>query len=481
MPEPCRQEDAKSRGGSSALRKSGRSRLSRRSYAVGVYNTHRMSETSFLAKGLALLGRWFHLSPIASPPKPQTAPIATSGLQSIASRRVPPSNGAGTPFQEGDVQPVPPGELSCNALRQLRSVFIVALGRSGSSQLLRVLNSIPGYRISGETDNAWIHLARFARGVGSGDAAAWRKQTRLPICETWPAYGERVSVRAARAKAGCRHRVGRRHREAAAIARSIARSPACRDAQRWSLAAENCQRPETRALCASSSKVRLECPLACNTCWLARHMPLTLDNGGACQLRRLLLALHNPAPHARVFGFKEIYSPFVRHSSDELFHNGVSFLRYLFPHAKFIFHWRANSSRIAISDFWRREPSGTSVYRFEHAIAQYQKYVRTNPDHAFATTLEGITSKGLVDFKNARAKQQGLVGNQLQELFHFLEEPLTPEIAAIAHEHLNLLDWSEEVHTRRVPVTLPNGTVVYQHRSYAFATAKTRDKSRTKV
>ena len=473
-----------------------------------------MSETSFLAKVSALLGRWFHLSPIASPPKPQTAPIATSVLQSrpasatpelrtaqpgaargatvaraarrpshrggIASRRVPLSKGAGTPFQEGDVQPVPPGELSCNALRQLRSVFIVALGRSGSSQLLRVLNSIPGYRISGETDNAWMHLARFARGVGSGEAAAWRKQT-LPICETWPAYGERVSVRAARAKAGCRHRVGRRHREAAAIARSIARSPACRDAQRWSLAAENCQRPETRALCASSSKVRLECPLACNTCRLARNMPLNLDNAGACQLRRLLLALHNPAPHARVFGFKEIYSPFVRHSSDELFSNGVSFLRYLFPQAKFIFHWRANSSRIAISDFWRREPSGTSVYRFERAIAQYQKYVRTNPDHAFATTLEGITSKDLVDFKNARAKQQGLVGNQLQELFQFLEEPLTPEIAAIAHEHLNLLDWSEEVHTRRVPVTLPNGTVVYQHRSYAFATAKTRDKSQTKV
>ena len=120
------------------------------------------------------------------------------------------------------------------------------------------------------------------------------------------------------------------------------------------------------------------------------------------------------------------------------------------------------------------------MYRFERAIAQYQKYVRANPDHAFTTTLEGITSKDLVGFKNSRTKQQGLVGNQLQELFHFLEEPLTPEIAAIAHEHLNLLDWSEEVHTRRVPVTLPNGTVVYHYRSYAFATAKTRDKVKPK-
>ena len=188
--------------------------------------------------------------------------------------------------------PTPPGELSCSALRQLRSVFIVALGRSGSSQLLRVLNSIPGYRISGETDNAWMYLARFARGVGSGNVAAWRKQ-KLPICETWPAYGERVSVRAASGKAECRSMVGRRHREAAAI------TAACRNAQHWSLAAKNCQRPETRALCASSSKVRLDCPLACGTCQLARKLPLNVDSGGTCQLRRLLLALHNPAPRAR--------------------------------------------------------------------------------------------------------------------------------------------------------------------------------------
>ena len=39
---------------------------------------------------------------------------------------------------------------------------MIALGRTGSTHLLRVLNSVPGYRISGETDNAWIHMGWFA-------------------------------------------------------------------------------------------------------------------------------------------------------------------------------------------------------------------------------------------------------------------------------------------------------------------------------
>ena len=44
------------------------------------------------------------------------------------------------------------------------------------------------------------------------------------------------------------------------------------------------------------------------------------------------MAVHNPAPHARVFGFKEIYSPFVRRpiaAADVLTH-GVGFVRDLF-------------------------------------------------------------------------------------------------------------------------------------------------------
>ena len=50
----------------------------------------------------------------------------------------------------------------CSTLSQMQCVFILALGRTGSTHLLRLLNSIPGYRISGETDNAWIHMGWFA-------------------------------------------------------------------------------------------------------------------------------------------------------------------------------------------------------------------------------------------------------------------------------------------------------------------------------
>ena len=38
--------------------------------------------------------------------------------------------------------------------------------------------------------------------------------------------------------------------------------------------------------------------------------------------------------------------------------------------------------------------------------------------------------------------------------------------------HLHLRDWSEETHARRVRVELPNGTVVYETRSYAWATSE---------
>lgn len=51
---------------------------------------------------------------------------------------------------------------SCMAIAELPCVFVVALGRTGSSHLLRVLNAIDGYRLSGETDNAWIYMGWFA-------------------------------------------------------------------------------------------------------------------------------------------------------------------------------------------------------------------------------------------------------------------------------------------------------------------------------
>ena len=139
------------------------------------------------------------------------------------------------------------------------------------------------------------------------------------------------------------------------------------------------------------------------------------------------MLLHNPAPRARVFGFKEIYSPFVRDptATDEVLTHGVQFLRTLFPRARFIFHVRRNLSRAADSDFWRRDWRGRDgrimaqppersvrLSRISRAAARYRAYVREHPDHAFATTLEGLT-----DNRDASGELAGL--------FRFLGEPLT--------------------------------------------------------
>ena len=95
-----------------------------------------------------------------------------------------------------------------------------------------------------------------------------------------------------------------------------------------------------------------------------------------------------------MFGFKEIYSPFVRRPDalPELIEHGVSSLRMLFPRAKFIFHWRENVSRISSSDFWRGEQH--VVGHFQRVIGLYRTYAEQHADHAFCTTIEGIGSKG---------------------------------------------------------------------------------------
>ena len=59
---------------------------------------------------------------------------------------------------------------TCAEIASLPCVFIVALGRTGSTHLLRILNAIPGYRVTGETDNAWIYLGwwQAAQGASAG-------------------------------------------------------------------------------------------------------------------------------------------------------------------------------------------------------------------------------------------------------------------------------------------------------------------------
>ena len=248
----------------------------------------------------------------------------------------------------------------CSTLSQMQCVFILALGRTGSTHLLRLLNSIPGYRISGETDNAWIHMGWFAHTLQL------------------------------QAQAQARAR-GRRQSGGALSA--------------------------------------------------ADEGNLTL-----CAVRRLMLQVHNPSPHARVFGFKEIYSPFVRRPTllGEVFTHGISYVRRLFPRAKFIFHWRNNLTRIVDSDFWRGDRS-QNTSNFLTVVHQYRDYVAAHPDHAYFTTIEGINQK----------RSPRLTG-----LFQFLGEELTPELRRLASRRLALHDWAEQTHVRR----FKNGTT----RRFAF-------------
>jgi len=66
----------------------------------------------------------------------------------------------------------------CLAMSQLPCVFLIALGRTGSSHLLRLLNGIDGYRLSGETDNAWIYMGWFAGA--RANARAYASERRGP-------------------------------------------------------------------------------------------------------------------------------------------------------------------------------------------------------------------------------------------------------------------------------------------------------------
>lgn len=88
---------------------------------------------------------------------------------------------------------------ACVALSQLPCVFIVALGRTGSTHIQRVINSIPGYRISGETDNAWIYMGWYARaeatannGAAVADTSGQRRQAKhVDLSQTDTACGIR--------------------------------------------------------------------------------------------------------------------------------------------------------------------------------------------------------------------------------------------------------------------------------------------------
>ena len=54
--------------------------------------------------------------------------------------------------------------LTCERMAAWPCVFIVSFGRTGSTHILKILNSIKGYRLTGETRDAWIYLGWYANG-----------------------------------------------------------------------------------------------------------------------------------------------------------------------------------------------------------------------------------------------------------------------------------------------------------------------------
>ena len=396
----------------------------------------------------------------------------------------------------------------CDALASERAVFIVALGRSGSSHLLHLLNAIPGYRVSGETENAWLHLARHARAAPNPAAAAvpgWPSlnASTLPRCETWEPFSERAGARALRLEAECQRVLDNMCEDNIPCREKKRRfNKVCKEARKVNLAAHRCHAEVTPQACRSSASVALDCPVACGTCRPGGASPYA-DAAQLCAARRLFLAAHNPPPRASVFGFKEIYSPWIRRADvgggvqlsdalDEVIDGGVDFLRGLWPKAKFIFHARRNLTRVAASDFWRDADAcdAACARRFERVVARYRAYAWRNPQHAMFTTIEGLTSPLRSWRETSRSCALRLVQSaggtsragsvdatdcleaDLGRLFRWLGEELTTSLRSTAISHLHLRDWSEETHARRVRVELPNGTVVYETRAYAFATSE---------
>jgi hypothetical protein len=82
-------------------------------------------------------------------------------------------------------------------------VFIVTYGRSGSTLLMGLLNSIPGYLLRGENDGAVYHLYRF-HSTCTRRKRRLRRRFELPLDTTNPHFGlddfpGRVSLRRLRA------------------------------------------------------------------------------------------------------------------------------------------------------------------------------------------------------------------------------------------------------------------------------------------
>lgn len=68
-------------------------------------------------------------------------------------------------------------------------VFIVTYGRSGSTLLQNVLNSIDGYCIRGENNNSLFHLARAWTAIQDSDPMRGMRRSGAASAQTHPWYG----------------------------------------------------------------------------------------------------------------------------------------------------------------------------------------------------------------------------------------------------------------------------------------------------
>ncbi|WP_212525596.1 sulfotransferase [Actibacterium sp. MT2.3-13A] len=68
-------------------------------------------------------------------------------------------------------------------------VFIVTYGRSGSTLLQNLLNSIPGYCIRGENNNTLYHMARAWEAVSASEEMRGQRRSGQPTTREHPWYG----------------------------------------------------------------------------------------------------------------------------------------------------------------------------------------------------------------------------------------------------------------------------------------------------
>lgn len=72
-------------------------------------------------------------------------------------------------------------------------VFLVTYGRSGSTLLQNLLNSIPGYCIRGENNNALFHLARSWHALVEAEPMRGMRKAGTPSDQTDPWYGAELT------------------------------------------------------------------------------------------------------------------------------------------------------------------------------------------------------------------------------------------------------------------------------------------------